>query len=219
MRRFAYCRRNLGIFKIYTSKSKKDYQAEKIIMGVLLISSLFCQSLIIDDYSFTNQNWTARDFDRFCTNMLINWLYKWDKDYIIYNCRKYKIHPLIIFTKMQQEQGLLYNPFREKCRKLLSICTGYAVHNEYPKHLRTFGNQIAGACRVLRKAFDRYKPGIIKRVYCVNQCIRPENAATYSLYSYTPYWQKFKRGKLTYSGNIIFKHIYDALKEKWDSEK
>jgi len=135
---------------------------------------------------------------------------------IIYDAAQtYQINPQGIIVLLQKEQGLITKEAANQ--KRLDWATGYAVcdgcHLNSPKvkKYKGFGKQVdngAGALRFYKENMDRY--GFIKNIgqpYEISkELVIPENAATASLYTYTPhilgnynYWRIWQR----YFGNPL----------------
>ena len=195
------------------------------IVVFILIGKFVCpQDYIIDDYSFTNQEYTKQQYMKFYDYYPNNKLTDEQKRFAYYYCRYYQIHPLIFWAKLEYESSLTSNPTnlgRYKWR--LHRCLGYGrIYWKTIKGKRYhlydgYWMQTYFAIRTLRKHFDLWKPG--KKIYVkdLKTNCTPQNAATYSIMIYNPFWGKhyiYGPEKPTW-GNELFIPLYKKFKRTW----
>jgi hypothetical protein len=138
------------------------------------------------------------------------WFYKHSKDN--------GINPKVIITHLQKEQGAVTRktPFAKQRTYDYLMGVGATDSGDNPKWAGA-DNQILGAVLTTKKWFDKGK--LNKYPYIMSVSDRPslpiENAATFSLYKYTPWVGDIDKqiGKNLYKvpfGNYLFWKIYNS---------
>jgi len=159
-----------------------------------------------------------------------NQLTKNQVSYLNQRCSNENVSPLFILFKAQFETGMLANNdgnYRYKWREDRFLC--YGLHKSkvkngrryYPYH--GYSNQVYYAVRQFRNNFDNFTPGMIKKLEHSKDIIKPENAATWAIYEYTPFfdthpiygWSLKPVGMV--AGNDIFIKYYAKYKNKINS--
>lgn len=137
---------------------------------------------------------------------------KEDLKFICKVCKKYKISPLVILAKLEQEQSLISaNRLQSKNNAL-----GYGSYYKFitGKNIApTFEHQVVLAVKFLREKFNEWKPNS-KVEYKQNLgFVIPKNAATYALYKYCPVYREYLNvdGSISH-GNILFEKIFNKFK-------
>jgi hypothetical protein len=134
---------------------------------------------------------------------------------IVYAGKYYKINPLILFTKLQCESGQLST---EPTRDINDFAFCCAIHiKNKGTNWNTFNWQAWKSSYWLRKHYDYAASNNYSAfIYDTGKYEKLKNAATYSLYRYTPHYilsgSKFNK-KYTL-GNHVFLNVYRSLKNK-----
>ncbi len=122
-----------------------------------------------------------------------------------------KVNPLVILATMQKENGLVQT--KKKITKFkLDWAMGVGVYDngKMNQAYKGFKKQITGAAQTFRNNFDKgaemlaSKKSTTLRINYGKDKITPLNAATFSLYSYTPHTH----------GAKLFTSIYKSYKSK-----
>lgn len=173
-------------------------------------------SLVSDD-EFTNSEFlTKEELEKLLTDMGSPMAKEYDgvkpADIIIEVAKESNVNPLVILATLQKEQGLVQT--KKKITKgRLDWAMGVGVYddNSHNQAYKGFKKQITGAANTFRKNFDAglaalgSKSAKMKINYGKDS-ITPGNAATYSLYAYTPHT----------AGAKLFTSIYKSYKSKLD---
>lgn len=132
-------------------------------------------------------------------------------DIIIEVAKENKVNPLVILATMQKENGLVQT--KKKISKFkLDWAMGVGVYDngKMNQAYKGFKKQITGAADTFRKNFDKganlisAKKSTKLPINYGKDNFSPANAATYSLYSYTPHTH----------GAKLFASIYNSYKSK-----
>ena len=96
----------------------------------------------------------------------------------------FRVNPKVIIVKLQKEQSLLGDA--SPTQKQLDWATGCGRGDSYTSYqFQGFGNQIWWGAQKLDKNSKPWRPGI--KMTIDGSAVYPTNAATYSLYKYTPH--------------------------------
>lgn len=197
-----------------------------IIFIILLSVRLCSMDYLVSDYDFTNQSFT----DRQCFNLIKacpkSKLSHKQTLKIIKECRKYKINFLLVSAKLQQEASLILNnsSFDYKLRERRAMGYGCYIKRTNSKGVvyrpyEGYYQQIERGVRALRIFFDRWKPGKCVLVLSKEKRICPKNAATYSLYVYTPFYGNAIAFGHKTVGNRRFMASWYIVKDIWKRKK
>ena len=176
------------------------------MLSVFLISQP--TNNLISDYDFTNQNFTYEQTEKFVKSFT-RCILSDSHIRVIYNdAKKYTINILVVLTKLEQENSIVINSLgTNNINKRLSRCmaAGLAVKKVDPvtgkKRCPYIGFEIQMdlGCKILRKHFDAWEPGTQKHLHFGETdegVITPVNAATHSLYMYTPIYGRYLNDKV-----------------------
>ena len=180
---------------------------------------------LISDAEFTNSNWTRKQVVSFLKSWKYNKLSRSDIDTICYAAKTNKIHPIIILTKMEQEQSMvrnmcpnaksLYNKRHRRAMAYGLSIKKYIKGKKYYPH-EGYYKQVTRGTKCLRKFFDLYKKGITHPINYGKNKAYPKNAATYSLYVYCPFYGLYDNHGVKCRGNVLFITLYKQFKERWN---
>ncbi len=115
----------------------------------------------------------------------------------------WNVSPKVILVKLQKEQSLLSRSNPAQYAYDWAMGCGKTDSRTFTQY-QGFGNQIWHGARVLDKNAAPYRPGI--ELTISGSTVRPMNAATYSLYRYTPHM----RGNMSF-WLIYWRHFGDPL--------
>ena len=144
---------------------------------------------LMSSNDFTNQQWSRRDVYRFFRSWKRNKFTKRDVKLICESCREFRVHPLVVAAKLEQENSLVKNITKShhnyETRKFRGMAYGlrkkkYVNGKKYYVH-GGFEKQIYRGTRCLRKWFDVWKHGKSHPINFGEKRVFPKNAATYSL--------------------------------------
>jgi len=185
------------------------------------------------DYLIGNNEFTDSDFTLNKTKKFIKKYFQFniwtdEEIEIIYTAAKLRKISIILFlTKIECESGLLSNYRRlkkdnKRYQQLMRWILGYGMYTSVRlkdgsvwKPNGGFKKQIYGGARCLRYWFDVYRPGMYNSVNLGERKIYSKNAATFSLYKYTPFWGKFSENGTKCAGNEKTKQIFYYYKSLW----
>jgi hypothetical protein len=180
---------------------------------------------MISNAEFTNQNWTHEQVTKFVKHWKNNKLHKWDIKVICDAARKHRIHPLVVLTKMEQEQSMIrnYSPGSKNSyrkRYIRAMAYGLSIKRivkgkKYYPH-EGYYKQVTRGTKCLRKFYDKYEDGMNHPINYNKEFVYPENAATYSLYVYCPFYGLYSNHGITCRGNELFIVIYKEFKGVWN---
>jgi hypothetical protein len=195
----------------------------KIKQEVIAPDSQQNMNYILSDSQFTNENWTTEQVYRFVKSWPNNKFTDYDIDLIANTCKTYGIHPLIVFIKMEQEQNLVRNnsvaPYTK--RRFRAMAYGLSI-KKYINGKKIyvhggFTKQVTRGVKLLRKAFDQWKEGMSIEIDFGEHVARPTNAATWSLYVYTPFYGTYKNYGTPCTGNSLLIHLDKLFRDRWNS--
>jgi len=140
-------------------------------------------------------------------------------DYIYETSQKYGINPVVMLATMQKEQSLIGMKSTTDASKKIERAFGCGISDNKNKDITLylgFDKQVDCAGNTLKKWYD---DGLTKAPTKmpvnggkINQQVN--NAATYSLYKYTPYTSISGAG-----GNLLFFNVYKQIKSEIGIEK
>lgn len=141
-------------------------------------------------------------------------------DYIYESSQKYGINPVVMLATMQKEQGLInIRSDAKDVNSKIEKAFGCGVSGDKNKDLTPylgFDKQVECAASTLRKWYDDGLTKVPTKMPvnsgAINQKV--DNAATYSLYKYTPYTSTKNGG-----GNLLFFDVYKKIKAEIGIEK
>jgi len=216
-----------GIFTRLT----KRIMVLAIFIIILLIGVCIeqCQAIsninyLISDYDYTNQKYTWPQTWNFIKSFDNHLSYS-EAEQIFRHCIIYKINILVPLARMQQEQDLIFeregNTNNIGWRKYR--CMGYGLYKNFRRdgkkfyHYGGYQIQVFRGIKLMRNAFDEWRPGIKKDVLDLKIKIKTDNAATYALYRYNPFYGKHNIYGWKYSagGNKYFMEKFWLLKKLW----
>lgn len=190
---------------------------------LLLFSIAFSQEYIVSDYDYTNQEYTFKQVLSFVKSYPNNKLTYSDVEVVYRWCVVYEINIIMAFAVMQKESDLLWNNSKEKYDWRKSRAFGYGLAKNFRrdglKFYRYGGYEIQTyfAIKTMRKLFDEWEEGMEKEVLDLGKNIIPDNAGTYSLYRYCPFFgeHNFYNWDKPAIGNKAFEVLLPKLKEKF----
>lgn len=171
---------------------------------------------VIADDEFTDSNFmTAEELTALLASMNSPMAEEYEgvkpADIIMEVAKENKVNPLVILATMQKENGLVQT--KKKITKFkLDWAMGVGVYDngKMNQAYKGFKKQITGAADTFRKNFDKgaeligAKKSTKLPINYGKDNFSPSNAATYSLYSYTPHTH----------GAKLFASIYNSYKSK-----
>ncbi|HNY09965.1 MAG TPA: hypothetical protein PKK26_00095 [Candidatus Wallbacteria bacterium] len=170
---------------------------------------------VISDDEFTNSEFlTKEELEKLLTDMGSPMAQEYDgikpADVIIEVAKENNVNPLVILATLQKEQGLVQTK-KKITKSRLDWAMGVGVYddNSHNQAYKGFKKQITGAAHTFRKNFDAGVSALASKVAKMKinygkDSITPANAATYSLYAYTPHT----------AGAKLFTSIYKSYKSK-----
>lgn len=173
------------------------------------------QNLVISDDEFTNSEFlTKEELEKLLTDMGSPMAQEYDgvkpADIIIEVAKESKVNPLVILATLQKEQGLVQTK-KKITKSRLDWAMGVGVYddNSHNQAFKGFKKQITGAANTFRKNFDAGANALAAKkakmkINYGKDTYTPANAATYSLYAYTPHT----------AGAKLFTSIYKSYKSK-----
>jgi len=191
-----------------------------MILFFLLSLPIYSQQFIISDYDLTNQDWTWDQYDDFYSNFPGNRFSRYDKLIIYQNCRMFTINYKAVLAKLHCENDLLKNnsgPGNHEFRKYTAM--GYGGDNlKNYNGIRVykyggFSLQMYLSLKKLSEKFRQFTNGVSVPVKCKDFRVQPDNAASYALYRYTPFYYTHKIGKVLMGGNKKYAAVHKFLKE------
>lgn len=220
----------LDRIKVYHYKPRTDPRVKLflkiflIAIVIILVSIKVCNGdpgFLISDHEFTNQDFNFEQTKKFIKQFKKN-KYSTNQVYTIYEAaRYYKINVLVVLSKIQQESGTVknYNTNRYAWRMNRAMSYGMYIKEtikgrRYYKYAG-FEAQIWNGAQALRVYYNNWRPGEKITLKNNDDIIIPHNAATYSLYCYTPFYGVHNTYNRQAAGNIIFLKIYQNLKSLW----
>lgn len=119
---------------------------------------------------------------------------------IVDAARKNGINPKLLITRLQQEQGLVSAKTATQYKLDWALGCGALDGGTYLNQFKGFAKQMDGGAKTLKRWFDDgVKKGGKVAMKIDGKSITTKNAATYSLYKYTPHlagaklhWQVYK---------------------------
>jgi len=172
---------------------------------------------VISDEEFTNSNFmTKEELEKLLTDMGSPMAQEYDgvkpADIIIEVAKESKVNPLVILATLQKEQGLVQTK-KKITKSRLDWAMGVGVYddNSHNQVFKGFKKQITGAANTFRKNFESGAAALAAKkakmkINYGKDTFTPSNAATYSLYAYTPHT----------AGAKLFTSIYKSYKSKLD---
>jgi hypothetical protein len=196
-----------------------------------LCGETYTTNFLISDYDFTNQKITYERLTNFIKIFPKTPITKDKLKHLYTQSTNYKINPIVILAKLEQENGLINNGRGTNGLVLrLKRAMGYGLFvykkdkngNKYRPSLG-YSNQISGSCSFFREKFNEWKPKtVIEQLQNLGK-ITPKNASTYSLYRYCPVYGKYQNYGFngnTYQktsfycvGNMNFSKIFYKFKQ------
>jgi len=133
-------------------------------------------------------------------------------------CERYNINPLVLITKMEQEQGLISNKYNKRYSYETRYAKACGVHGKKKNGFDWgFKNQVNSACRILRRLYDSYVEGKVLVLSSREGIVYPKNAATWALYRYCPHYGAYDNSGVPNVGNKIFEMIIKRFrKQLWE---
>jgi hypothetical protein len=201
-----------------------------IICIIFVLSFLISdETFYINDYNFTNQNYNIKKVWKFVKTFKYRALDYADVEVIVRGCHLEKIHPLVVLVKMQTESGLLNVKDRTflEIRHLRHRAMAYGIYKNFRiegKKFYEFGGydiQVFMAIKLFRKLFNGYKKGKSLFIYDLGRRVIPENASTYSLMRYMPFYghHDYYSWGLQGIGNKGFERTYIQFRKRWKTIK
>ena len=157
------------------------------------------KTFLISDFDYTNNTIDFTRLYRFVKSFTNRLTYS-DIEVIYRHSVIFKINPVLMLARMQQESDLLFENAkgnRHTWRKYRAM--GYGLYKNFRaggKKFYVYGGyelQVYFAARTMRKLFDEYRPGVKKKILDTGETIKPENAGTYGLYRYLPFYGKHNK--------------------------
>ena len=200
----------------------------RILLFSFLLASLYSQTIgstyLLSDYDMTNQNYSIKQMKKFCQSYSNN-KFTDEQIKIIYNsCKQYTIHPLVVFTKLEQENSLTQNKNTNRYEKRISRALAYGL---YIKEYRPDGSwycpnlgfelQITNSVRIIRKFFNAYVPGTQMSQLQDKGILIPQNAATWTLYRFCPVYGEYLNCGTPCTGNYLFQYFFYSFKTNWEA--
>jgi len=184
--------------------------------GAKTASTSGSATALIPDDEFTNSDFmTAEELTALLASMNSPMAQEYDgvnpAEVIMEVAKENKINPLVILATMQKENGLVQT--KKKITKFkLDWAMGVGVYDngKMNQAYKGFKKQITGAADTFRKNFDKgahllsAKKSTKLPINYGKASFSPTNAATFSLYSYTPHTH----------GAKLFTSIYKSYKSK-----
>ncbi len=170
---------------------------------------------VISDEEFTNSDFmTKEELEKLLTDMGSPMAQEYDgvkpADIIIEVAKESKVNPLVILATLQKEQGLVQTK-KKITKSRLDWAMGVGVYddNSHNQVFKGFKKQITGAANTFRKNFEAGIGALASKkakmkINYGKDSYTPANAATYSLYAYTPHT----------AGAKLFTSIYKSYKSK-----
>jgi hypothetical protein len=198
---------------------------KKILILFILIGIIFAsEGYIISDYDYTNQNYTFQQVWKFVKSYRHSALTYDEVETIVRYCHVFKINPIMALGRLQFESDLLVMSQQSTNIKWLKHrAMGYGLYIHIRRDglkMYKFGGfdiQVYKGIELMRKAFDRWDN--TKRIYIkdLKRKVKPENAATYALYYYTPFWGRHNiyEWKNEAIGVSAFETLIPNLKLRW----
>lgn len=163
------------------------------------VRPIFNKFLVIDDSEFVDLTMTYGQIDSFLREKAKNQTKhiafrlfegKSTAEIIYQACKNNLINPKVILAKLQAEQGLIEgvlaeNPSKNQLNSALGV--GVLDDGTVQQQYQGFANQINGAAETLRKNFDKANEANFGLDNVDGRKLIVKNAATFSLYSYTPH--------------------------------
>lgn len=163
------------------------------------VRPVFNKFLIINDSEFVDFVMTREQIDNFLREKARNQTKhiafrlfegKSTAEIIHQACKNNLINPKVILAKLQAEQGLIEgglaaNPSKNQLNNALGV--GVLDDGTVQQQYQGFANQINGAVETLRKNFDKANEASFGLDNVDGRKLIVKNAATFSLYSYTPH--------------------------------
>lgn len=161
--------------------------------------------LLISNYAFTNQDWTAGQIHRFVRTFEKCQITDKQVDTIVAACRKTRLSIWMILAQIQKESSLILNEANCTYRLREGRAMGYDcgtvgtnIDGDPVGRFHGFDNQIRKGTACLRRHYDAFQEGQKIDVYSYEKTLRPRNAATYALYAYTPFYgEAFPHGAIS----------------------
>lgn len=180
---------------------------KKTVLLIALVTPLMADYYSLCDDAFFTNTFSRVDADRLIQSYPNAKLSKGNVDYLYQCAERYKINPLVLLIKLEQENSLVANWKTNHWDKRMSRATGYAIKN--PKH-HGYSNQVRQCARVLMKNFLAWtnQPAPID-----GRWLSVSNGATYSLYRYCPHYGKVSNFNKTihyataWQGNAKFEQV------------
>lgn len=185
---------------VYAGMSSTTHRHYKIPQQTITNTA---PDFLISDADFTQSyKSTIRDKFRIYKNRLT--VKDWQDIFEV--TLKYQMNPLVLLTKLEQEQSLITDGSPVNYSIRYNKACG--VHGTKTKYLEGFKSQLDGCCRILRRHFNAWKPGKPVLLASGEGVVIPSNAATYALYVYTPHYGKYDNGGVPNIGNQLFVSLY-----------
>ena len=212
--------------KVGTSYSTFSRKAHKQLRSIPFTSK---SRKIISDEEFTRQDITIEKFLKFFKYFKYNRFTTIEKHFIYNNAVKNRLNPFVLLLKIELESGLVSNAGRysEKTyRHRMRWILGYGMYksiitkNGIYKPNGGFLKQVSRGARCLRYWMNNYTAGISYNIINLGKYkLIPNNACSYALYQYTPFWGRFEENNTACAGNEIFAPKYYKWKKLWETIK
>lgn len=177
---------------------------------------------IIDDYSFTNQEYNYNQIYDFLKKIPTVKLTDNQIIFLYNNCEYFNIHPLAALAWMEKESGIIYRTFPEpRYTTLLNLCMGYGLYCKqklYGKKFYEFFSydlQVFLTIKKLRFWFDTWRPGKTVEVINLKKKMETSNAASYVVLIMTPFLGTHSMYNRVSGGADAFAVIYKRMLNAW----
>lgn len=176
---------------------------------------------LIENEQFTNSTWSHKTVSKLIRSYGNRKITDNNINLICEYCKRYSIHPLIVLAKAEQENALITsyigNYSRKKFRAMAyGLSISKYVNGKKVYKYGGFTNQVTNSIKLLRKAYDKWNPSKSHKINFGTKTIVPENAATYSLYVYCPFYGNYLNYGNPNKGNEIFVSIYKKFSKRWN---
>lgn len=217
--------------KILEIINRKKNSSKVIIYSLIIIAFIIgrltaSETMLCSDYDFTNQNYSYETVSKMIKSYKNTLLIKSDIEVIIRYSTVFELNPIMVLAKMQMESDVVVRTTTNKTASWLRhLAMGYGLYLNFWKDGKKyykyggFDIQVFKACEAMRKHFDGWKQGKKVFVKDLKREVTPENAATYSMYLYTPFYGEHNvyNWKSSAIGNIAFISTFERMKQRHSS--
>jgi hypothetical protein len=217
---------NAHVFR-WKRPQKFPYKTIILILQILIILFFLRQRctaavFIIDDYSFTNQEYNYDQVHDFLKKIPTLKLTDNQIRFLYNNCEYFNIHPLAALAFMEKESGIIYGTFTEtRYTKLLNLCMGYGLYCKKRLYgakfyeFYSYDIQVFLTIKKLRFWFDSWKPSKQIHIINLNKKMAVDNSATYAVLIMTPFLGTHTTYDRTSGGAETFGKIYNRMLTAW----